>query len=103
MPDSTLTKRSVALWRVIRVETACAVCLIDCGISMHLVTKILLRDLRSVLARKSFVVLLFWNVFRPKREGFVDPQFKLLSVGSIWLDPNIMTYANEWAGTSGTI
>jgi hypothetical protein len=33
MPDSTLTKRSVALWRVTRVETACAVCLIDCGIS----------------------------------------------------------------------
>ena len=52
---------------------------------------------------KSLVVLLFWNVSRPKREGFVDPQFKLLSVGSIWLDPNIMTYANEWAGTSGTI
>jgi hypothetical protein len=54
MPDSTLTKRSLALWRVIRVETACAVCLMDCGISMHLATKTLRRDLRGVLARKSF-------------------------------------------------
>src|SRR5271165_4604856 len=37
MPDSTLTKRSVALWEGDpRVETACAVCLIDCGISRHL-------------------------------------------------------------------
>jgi hypothetical protein len=50
---------------------------------MHLATKILLQDLRSVLARKSFAVLLFWNVSRPKREGLIDPQFKLLSVGSI--------------------
>ena len=83
MPDSTLTKRSVALWRVTRVETACAVYLIDCGISRRLATKILQRDLRSVVARKSFAVLLFWNVSRPKREGLVDPQFKLLSVGSI--------------------
>jgi hypothetical protein len=83
MPDSTLTKRSVALWRVSRLESACAVCLIDCGISMHLATKILRRDLRCVLARKSFAVILFWNVSRPKREGLVDPQFKLLSVGSI--------------------
>jgi hypothetical protein len=49
------------------------------------------------------VLLLFWNVSRPKREGFVDPQFRLLSVGSIWLDPNIVIYANEGAGTSGTI
>ena len=94
MPDSTLTKRSVALWRVTRVETACAVCLMDCGISMHLATKTLRRDLRSVLARNSFFL---WNVSRPKREGLVDPQFKLR------LDPNIMIYANEGAGTSGTI
>lgn len=64
----------------------------------------------GVPARKSFratsffgVLLLFWNVSRPKREGFVDPQFRLLSVGSIWLDPNIVIYANEGAGTSGTI
>jgi hypothetical protein len=56
------------------------VCLMDCGISMHLATKTLRRDLRSVLARNSFF---FWNVSRPKREGLVDPQFKLLSVGSI--------------------
>ena len=68
MPDSTLTKRSVALWRVTRVQTACAVCLKGCGISMHLATKILHRDLRSVLARKSFAYFLFWNVSRPKRE-----------------------------------
>jgi hypothetical protein len=31
----------------------------DCGISMHLATKILQLDLRSVLARNSFAVLLF--------------------------------------------
>jgi len=83
MPDSTLTKRSVALWGSTRVETGCAVCLLDCGVSMHLATRILRRDLRSVLARKSFAILLLWNVPRPKREGLVDPQFKLLSVGSI--------------------
>jgi hypothetical protein len=41
MPDSTLTKRSVALWGLTRHETACAMCLLDCGISMHLATKIL--------------------------------------------------------------
>ena len=66
MPDSTLTKRSVALWRVTRVETACAVCLIDCGISRHLATKILQRDLRSVVARKSFAVLPFLERFPPE-------------------------------------
>jgi hypothetical protein len=29
-------------------------------------------------------VLLFWNVSRLKLEGYTDPQFKLLSVGSIY-------------------
>ena len=69
MPDSTLTKRSVALWRVIRVETACAVCLMDCGISMHLATKTLRRDLRSVLARNSF----FFGTFPARNVRFRLP------------------------------
>jgi hypothetical protein len=60
--------------------------LMDCGISMRLATKILRRDLRSVLSAQIFRgTSFFWNVSRPKREGLVDPQFKLLS----WLDPNI--------------
>ena len=37
------------------------------------------RFKRANLSRYFF----FWNVSRPKREGLVDPQFKLLSVGSI--------------------
>ena len=56
----------------------------------------------GVPARKSFrATSFFWRATsflersRPKREGFVDPQFRLLSVGSIWLDPNIVIYANE--------
>jgi hypothetical protein len=61
-----LTKRSVALWRVILVETTCAVCLMDCGISMHLATKILRRDLRSVLSTQIFRVTSFLERFPPK-------------------------------------
>jgi hypothetical protein len=41
MPDSTLTKLRCALWGVTRQETACVMCLLDCGISVHLATKIL--------------------------------------------------------------
>jgi hypothetical protein len=51
---------------VTRVETACAGRLIDCGISRHLATKILYRDLRSVVARKSFAVLPFLERFPPE-------------------------------------
>jgi hypothetical protein len=65
------------------IETGCAVLVLGCGISMYLATKILRRDLRSVLSAQIFHGTLFWNVSRPKREGLVDPQFKLLSVGSI--------------------
>jgi hypothetical protein len=56
------------------------------------------RSTQRSKRRKSFALLLFWNVSRPKREGLVYPQFKLLSVGSNWLDPNIVTYANEGGG-----
>ena len=77
---------------------------------MHLATTTLRRFAEASQRANLFVLLLFfgvlllfWNVSRPKREGFVDPQFRLLSVGSIWLDPNIVIYANEGAGTSGTI
>ena|SRR5271165_841914 len=98
MPDSTLTKRSVALWEGDpRVETACAVCLIDCGISRHLATKILRQDLRSVLARNSF----FFGTFpaRNVRSTLSLNSYRLaLLVRSEHYD-----LCKEGAGTSGTI
>ena len=47
MPDSTLTKLRCALRGWTTIETSRAVFLLDCGISMHLATKILRRDLDS--------------------------------------------------------
>jgi len=99
MPASTLTKRSVALWRAIRVETGFAVCLIDCGISMHLATKILLRDLRSVLARKSP----FFGTF-PTRNVKVSSTLSLNSYRlALLVRSEYCDLCKEGAGTSGTI
>ena len=66
MPDSTLTKLRCALRGRTAIETSCAVFLLDCGISMHLATKILLRDLRSVLSVQIFRVTSFLERFPPK-------------------------------------
>jgi hypothetical protein len=70
MPDSTLTKLRCALWGATRVETGCAVCLMDCGISMLPGDKkILRRDLRCVLAR-NLSRYFFFGTF-PARNGKV--------------------------------
>ena len=71
MPDSTLTKLRCALrgW-------VCAREPLDSMLNglWHLDgalgTIILPQDLRSVLGRKSFTLLLFWNVSRPKLKGY---------------------------------
>jgi hypothetical protein len=63
MPDSTLTKLRCALRGRTAIETSCAVFLLDCGISMHLATKILRRDLRSVPKRANLSRYFFFGTF----------------------------------------
>ena len=63
MPDSTLTKLRCALRAWTGIETGCAVFLLDSGICMHLATKILRRDLRSVLSAQIFRGTFFFGTF----------------------------------------
>ena len=62
-PLPASAQRSVALWRAIRVETACAVCLIDSCISMHLATKILLVRFTQRFSAQIFRGTSFFGTF----------------------------------------
>jgi hypothetical protein len=66
MPDSTLTKLRCALRGWTGIETGCALFLLDCGISIHLATKTLRRDLRSVLSAQIFRGTSFLERFPPE-------------------------------------
>jgi hypothetical protein len=66
MPDSTLTRLRCALRGWTAIETSCAAFVLGCGISIYQATKILRRDLRSVLSAQIFRGTSFLERFPPE-------------------------------------
>ena len=75
---------------------------------MHLATTILRRFTEAFQRANLFVLLLFWRATFfgtfPARNVKVSSTLSLDSYRlALLVDPNIVIYANEGAGTSGTI